>query len=265
MIATGSRPVQRVSWRALRDDTSGSSFVNAPEGERPEEEQPARLPSALRRVERHIQGTTLSGFIELVPLLVTIVVLLFIIRHADGLIRPLAFVEGRPWDFWGIGFVVLIILFYFLGLATFTRVGRATMDFVSGVLSRVPVVKTVFGVTQQATTALTSQHDFNRVVFVEWPREGMAAMGFVTRGVHSAQGADSMVLVYIPTAPNPTSGNLALVLEDDVIETDLSVEDAMKLVFSGGIVLPEAVSLARVPRIDLDNPRIIGRFETNPD
>ena len=139
------------------------------------------------------------------------------------------------------------------------------MGFMGGVLGRIPVVKTIFGVTQQATTAITSQYNFSRVVFLEWPREGMAAMGFVTGRVHSADNADSLVLVYIPTVPNPTSGNMALILEDDIIETDLSVEDAMKLVFSGGIVLPDAVSLARVPRVDLDNSALIGRFKANPD
>ena len=241
--------------------------MSAPESVSPEEE-PRRLTYVLRRFESHFQGTTLSGFIELVPLLVTVVVLLFIIRHADSLIRgwrALAFVKDRPWDFWGVGFVVLIVLFYFIGLATSTRMGKGTMGFMGGVLGRIPVVKTIFGVTQQATTAITSQYNFSRVVFLEWPREGMAAMGFVTGRVHSADNADSLVLVYIPTVPNPTSGNMALILEDDIIETDLSVEDAMKLVFSGGIVLPDAVSLARVPRVDLDNSALIGRFKANPD
>ena len=229
-----------------------------------EEEQPGRLSSGLRRIESHVQGTTLSGFIELVPLLVTVVVLLFVIGHADNLIRPLQIVEGRPWDFPGIGFLVLIVLFYFIGLVTSVRVGKAIVDFINSILARVPVVKTVFGVTQQATTAITSQYNFSRVVFLEWPREGMAAMGFVTGQVLASNQADSLVLVYIPTVPNPTSGNMALVVEDDVIETDLSVEDAMKLVFSGGIVLPESVSLARVPRVDLENPAIIGQFTSNP-
>ena len=59
----------------------------------------------------------------------------------------------------------------------------------------------------------------------------------------------SMVVVYIPTVPNPTSGNLAFLMEDDVMETDLTVEDAMKVVFSGGIVLPESLSMARFPRV----------------
>ena len=68
-----------------------------------------------------------------------------------------------------------------------------------------------------------------------------------------------MVVVYIPTVPNPTSGNLALVMEDDVMETDLTVEDAMKVVFSGGIVLPESLSMARFPRVRADG-EFIDRF-----
>ena len=70
-----------------------------------------------------------------------------------------------------------------------------------------------------------------------------------------------MAVVYIPTVPNPTSGNLAIVNEDDIVETDLTVEDAMKLVFSGGIVLPDGISFARVPR-ERTELELIGRFDT---
>ncbi len=221
-------------------------------------------PNILQKVEMHLQRKTLAGLIQLVPLLVTVIVLLFIINHADSMIRPLAFVSGQPWDFTGIGLIAIIVIFYLVGLATSVRIGQRIMDFWGKVLSSVPVVKTIFGVTQQATAALTSQYSFSRVVFVEWPREGMAAMGFVTSRVHSADTGESMVLVYIPTVPNPTSGNLALVFEDDVMETDLTVENAMKLVFSGGIVLPEAVSLARVPQERVEPPKLVGRYEVDP-
>ena len=224
-----------------------------------------KMSGLLKRVESHVQGKTLAGLIELVPLLVTIFILLFIVSHADNIIRPLAFVSDTPWDFTGIGLIVLIVVFYSVGVATSTRFGRRTMDFVGAVLSSVPVVKTIFGVTRQATTALTSQYNFSRVVFLEWPREGMAAMGFVTGRVHSTERDESLALVYIPTIPNPTSGNMALVPEDDLLETSLSVEDAMKLVFSGGIVLPEAVSLARVPRVEMGHSGLVGRFEADPD
>ena len=197
---------------------------------------------------------------QLVPLLVTVVVLAFIITKADTFVRPLTFVAGRPWDFPGIGLISLIVIFYLVGLVLTTRLGRMAMDLKSAVLNSIPVVGTVYGVTQQATTAIASQYNYSRVVFLEWPREGMIALGFVTGRAVSAVNGESIVVVYIPTVPNPTSGNMAFVIEDDVFETDLSVEDAMKMVFSGGIVLPDSLAFARVPRVPAPH-EFVGRFE----
>lgn len=221
-------------------------------------------PGIWKKFEGHIQGKTLAGLFELVPIIVTVVVLVVIIGYADSAVRGLPFVEGEPWDFWGVGAIVAVIVFYAVGLIIATRVGRVVMDFKDSVLNHIPVVKTILGVTKQAMASITSQYQFTRVVFIEWPREGMVAMGFVTGRAFSHKSDDSIVVVYIPTVPNPTSGNMALVPEDDIIETDLTVEDAMKLIFSGGIVLPESVSLARMP-IERDEFGLIGRFETSPD
>ena len=199
---------------------------------------------------------------DLIPLLATIVVILFFVGHSDSLVRPLPFVAGQPWDFTGIGIIVLFFLFYSVGIMAAVPSGRRLMDALNFVLARTPIVKTIFGVTKQATAAFTSQYNFSRVVFLEWPREGMIAMGFVTGRIYSDDRSRSMAVVYIPTVPNPTSGNMAFVLEDDVVETDLSVEAAMKLTFSGGIVLPESLSLARVPRGSDDEPQsLIGQFQ----
>ncbi len=221
-------------------------------------------PGIWKRFEGHIQGRTLAGLFELVPLIVTVVVLVVIIGYADSAVRGLPFVEGEPWDFWGVGMIVAVILFYVVGLIIATRFGRIVMDIMDTVLNYIPVVKTILGVTKQAMASLTSQYQFTRVVFVEWPREGIVAMGFVTGRAFSHKTNDSIVVVYIPTVPNPTSGNMALVPEDDIIETDIAVEDAMKLVFSGGIVLPETLSLARVP-VEREGFGLIGRFETTHD
>ncbi len=221
-------------------------------------------PGLLRRIEGHIQSKTVSGLFELVPLIVSAVVLIVLVGYADGAVRGLPFVEGEPWDFWGLGLIVFAVIFYLIGLLISTRFGRASMDSKDAVLNHVPVVRTVFGVTKQAMASLTSQYVFTRVVFVEWPREGMVAMGFVTGRAFSERTNESIVVVYIPTVPNPTSGNMALIPEDDVIETDITVEDAMKLVFSGGIVLPEGLSLARMP-VQRDDFGLIGRFETARD
>ncbi len=222
----------------------------------------SRQPNVFQRVGGHIQSKTLSGLMELVPLLVTVIVLWFIISYADQFVRPMDFVAGKPWDVPGIGIAAAIVIFYLVGVMVSTRIGKKAMDWQSAVLNRVPVVKTVHSVTQQATSMLTSQYGFTRVVFIEWPREGMVAMGFVTARAYSEDTGQSMVAVYIPTVPNPTSGNMAFVIEDDVVETDLTVEDAMRLVFSGGIVLPEVLSMARMPRVR-EEGELIGRFETD--
>ena len=129
------------------------------------------------------------------------------------------------------------------------------------VIGNIPVVGTVFGVTQQAITSFSGQFNFSRVVFIEWPREGMVAMGFVTGQVYSEDRERSMVAVYIPTVPNPTSGNMAFIIEDDVMETNISVNDAMKLVFSGAIVLPKSIVMSRVPLGTRDSQDYLGRFE----
>lgn len=221
----------------------------------------SREPNAFQKFGRHVQSKTMSGLMELVPLLVTLIVLWFIISYADQFVRPMGFVAGRPWDVPGIGIVSAIVIFYIVGVLVSTRIGRKVMGWQSAALNRVPVVKTVHSVTQQATSILTSQYGFTRVVFIEWPREGMVAMGFVTGRAYAEDTGQSMVAVYVPTVPNPTSGNMAFVIEDDVMETDLTVEDAMRLVFSGGIVLPEVLSMARVPRVPGER-ELIGRFET---
>ncbi len=221
--------------------------------------------SVIKRIKDHIQGKTLGGLVALVPLIVTAIVIGLIIGYADGVVRQLPFVDGQPWDFYGIGLIVGAVIFYIVGMLTSVRPGRKTIDLMTTVVSNIPVVGTVYGATLQATTSLSAHYHFTRVVFVEWPREGMIAMGFVTGRARSSETGDTLVVVYIPTVPNPTSGNMALVIEDDVVETDISVEDAMKLVFSGGIVLPEAVSLARVPREQQKDFELIGRFQTDSE
>ena len=225
---------------------------------------PPRGSSFLSRIETHVQSKTLAGLMELVPLLITAIAISLIIGYTDEFVRKLGIVSGRPWDFPGIGLIACIVVLYLAGLIISTRFGRVGMDLLNTGLNKIPVVKTVFGVTQQATVSLTSQYSFTRVVFVEWPREGMVALGFVTGRAYSEAAGHSIAVVYIPTVPNPTSGNLAFVVEDDLMESDITVEDAMRLVFSGGIVLPDSFSLARVPR-ERGERELIGRFVKNLD
>ncbi len=228
-------------------------------------------PNVFQRTGGHFQGKTVSGLLELLPIIVPIVVIVYVVNLADSAIIPILNTITRELSndtrdfptFWGTGLIVAIALFYLVGLLTSTRVGKAIMSFVTDVMGSIPVVKGILGVTRQATTVMTSQFNFSRVVFLEWPREGMIALGFVTARILKPDSDVSLAIVYIPTVPNPTSGNMAVVSEDELFETDLTVEDAMKLVFSGGIVPPDSISLGRLPieyRVDSE---LIGRFDTD--
>ncbi len=220
----------------------------------------AKLRNFLRTIESHVQGTVVAGLIELVPLIVTVIVLTYLINATDEFVRSWAFIKERPWDFPGIGLIVMAAVFYAVGALAVTRPGRLVLDWKSVVMNHIPVVKTVFGVTQQATASMGSEYSFSRVVFIEWPRDGMMAMGFVTGRVQAPGMHEGMVSVYIPTVPNPTSGNMAFVLEDDIVETNITVEEAMKLIFSGGIVLPDTISMARMPREVRREDSFIGKY-----
>ena len=229
--------------------------------------EPFEQMSFARRIERHIQGKTISGLMELFPLLVTILVLAVIIGYADSFVHPL--VKYLPWDlpfiggltFTGVGLIILTILFYLTGLAVSSRLGRRSFDLTGKVLNGTPVVGSIYGLTQTVAAVMSSQYRFSRVVFIEWPRDGMIALGFVTGRAISPATGESLVVVYVPTVPNPTSGNMAILVEDDVFETDLTVEDAMKMVFSGGIVIPESLAFARLPR-DKGEHEFVGRFDS---
>ena len=213
--------------------------------------------TVMQRLESHLWRRMLAGLLALMPLLACLLILRFafnfidhIFRGEDGLFAPL--IEGTFLDFPGIGVIVMVAVLYSVGALAASKLGARIIGGQGIVLSRIPVVKRIFGVAQQAADSITSQkeHQYSRVVFLEWPRRGVLAMGFVTGHCQVPGDAERMVLVvYIPTIPNPTSGMLAFVRDDEVVETDLSVEDAMKIVFSGGIVMPESMHVDPNPEL----------------
>lgn len=156
--------------------------------EPPLERTGRQRPTMGRRIEGHFQGKILPGLMQLMPILVTVFVLAFIIGHTDGFIRPMPFIGDRPWDFPGIGLIGIIAVFYIMGLFVSVAMGRKALGGMGFILSKVPVVRTIFNVTEQATNLLASDHNFSRVVFLEWPREGMVAIGFVTGRAFSQSG-----------------------------------------------------------------------------
>ncbi|MCX8213016.1 MAG: DUF502 domain-containing protein [SAR202 cluster bacterium] len=206
---------------------------------------PGQILSPIARLQRHAGRRIVSGFLILVPLIITFLILRFVYMYVEGFFSPV--VDEFGWTFPGIGVLITLVLLYITGAFLAGKRVRAWED---SLLSRIPILGSIYSVSRQSIDALSSttgQH-FSRVVFLDWPRPGVRAMGFVTGYLDSGiDGSGAMVVVYIPTVPNPTSGMLAWVPEDDVISTDITVEDAMKAVFSGGIVLPSLEVPANIP------------------
>ncbi len=207
---------------------------------------------AFRKVERHFWRRMTRGLLVIIPLLVTFLILRYLVAILENLIRPAAQLildiprmEQIPWATplaWLIAISAILMFLYLLGwLVTGDRGRRMVNAALTSVLSRIPIVGKIYTVANQATQAISTpmSAQYNRVVFLDWPREGVRAMGLVTGQYYVPTEDRVMLAIYIATVPNPTSGMLAIIPEDEVTETDISVEDAMKLIFSGGIVLPE--------------------------
>ena len=210
--------------------------VQQPHTQEPIIEKPVKH-SLLRRIELHILHRMSSGFLVLVPVLITFFILIFAFREIDKIFKPL--VNNTLLDFTGFGALIALLLLYIVGSFFSGKKSQAWQD---AILTRIPIARTIYVVARQATDGLTSatgQH-FSRVVMIQYPRPGVHAMGFVTGHYNEIDGEGvAMVAVYIPTVPNPTSGMLAFFQESDIVETNVTVRDAMKMIFSGGVVLPK--------------------------
>ena len=131
----------------------------------------------------------------------------------------------------------LVLLIYFLGLVAAHVLGRRLIDFGHRAMELIPIVKSIYGTARIAVVMLSSSkdHPYSSVVLVEFPHKGMHSIGLVTSRMLDNDGAE-MLAVYIPTTPIPSSGFLVFVPAGDVTPTTMSVDDAMKVVISGGIL-----------------------------
>ena len=207
-----------------------------------------------RRARGHLWARVGRGFIVIIPLLITFIILRYLIVLVEAVFAPLVgvilevpVIGEIPAAVAIVWFAVLALalsMLYLLGSLVSGEKGRRRVTgAISGVAGRIPVFGSIYGAARQATEALSAPREqaFSRVIFLEWPRPDVHAMGLVT-GRCAIPGDDrTMLVVYIATVPNPTSGMLAIVPEEDAIDSNMSVEDAMKIIFSGGIVLPDGM------------------------
>ena len=208
---------------------------------------PRRSPTRLQRLRR----TIMAGLTIIVPLWLTGWVLKFLFDWADGFSSPLISQIARPFvddpDFHipGLGFVLTFIILWVVGALATNVVGRSLWQFAREALEGLPLVRTIYAPIQQLMESLTSpgKAGFEKVVLVEYPRIGMWTLGFLAGNVPREDEAAPAHSIFVPTAPNPTTGFMLIVPPEQLRSTDLGVEEALKMIVSAGVVVPPALFL----------------------
>ncbi|PKB80787.1 MAG: hypothetical protein BZY88_08045 [SAR202 cluster bacterium Io17-Chloro-G9] len=184
----------------------------------------------------HFERTLGAGILVVLPIGVTAVILKFFFDLLDPLLEPVVDLFPGPSPP-GLGLVALIVLIYLLGLVTTQVFGVRMINLGHRIMEFIPVVKSIYGTARTAVIMLSTsgERPYSGVVLVKFPHPGMQSIGLVTSRMIDTNG-EEMLAVYIPTTPIPSSGFLVIVPSKDVTNTEMSVDEAMKVVISGGIL-----------------------------
>lgn len=196
-------------------------------------------------VGKNIRSKLGAGLLVFIPVAITFIAVRYVLTALDDLFYPdrLAAIVG--YDFLGLGVVLLLLLLYVIGVLATSKRGSRVPNIVEAVTERIPVIRTIYLATREATKLFSRGKDqeYRRVVLLEFPRPGVKAVGLVTASFSNPQG-ESQLAIYIPTTPNPTSGQLAIVPEHEVEDAGISVEQALRIIISGGILVPSMMGTA---------------------
>ena len=209
------------------------------------QDNPRGFLTTSRRVVVHFRAALGAGLLVALPIAITILVFKFFFELLDPLLQPvLHFLPGPHIP--GLGIVALLAIIYAIGLVATQVVGRRLIDSGHRLIERIPVVRGIYGTTRSGVEMLTGVNGgpYRGVVLVDFPQPGSKAIGLVTSNMGRFNGQE-MVSVYVPTTPVPSSGFLLLVPLTEAIPLDISVDDALKMIISGGIMAAEVFGPAR--------------------
>ncbi|MCV3270903.1 DUF502 domain-containing protein [Roseobacter sinensis] len=228
-------------------------------------------PAARRSLISWLRASFLTGLVVIAPVGLTIWLIWSVVGWIDGFVLPLVpgpYQPDRLLQDWlgldpatqvnirGIGVVIFLVFTVVVGWMAKGIIGRSLIRYGESLVERTPVVRTIYsGIKQISETVFAqSERSFEKACLIEYPRRGIWAIGFIsttTKGEIAARGNSGapMVSVFVPTTPNPTSGFLLFFPADDVIELDMTVEDAAKLVISAGLVYPNGKDPTQPPQV----------------
>ncbi len=203
----------------------------------------------------------LTGILVLVPMAVTIYIMYFLFQLTDGFLG-VAVSRAIGYRIPGMGLFLTMMFFIIAGVIAQNYVGRRILSGIEGSLEAIPVVRSLYNGIKQVADVVVQKNrgEFKRVVMVEYPKEHSWTLGFVTNDFLVPIQSDlidchKMATVFVPTTPNPTSGFLLIIEKDRILDTNMDIEDAMKIVISGGLVQPGRIS-EKVEEAKIDDSTI---------
>lgn len=206
------------------------------------------------QLKKDVRKRLITGLLLILPVYVTFFVIKFLFGFVGGTLAP---VIKKLLQFLGValpkttldefiitffGLILTFIALYFIGIFATNVIGKFIIHYFENLLTKTPIVKSIYSSVKQIIHAISlpGKQSFKRVVLVDFPREGTKSIGFVTGSTNYNNGKKH-IAVFIPTTPNPTTGFLIFTTEDSVIDTKLTVEEAFKTLFSGGVLTPESI------------------------
>ena len=185
---------------------------------------------------RQLRNKFILGIAVIVPVGLTIWILVWLFNGIDNILQP---VISSIWghSFPGVGFGIMILLIYVAGIIAGSIIGKRVIASGETLLGRVPLVRQLYSGIKQVLASFTAPAEtgFMQVVLIEFPRKGIQTLGFITNNLYTQSG-EQLFTVYIPGSPNPTSGFLQIVRENEIVRTNITVEDALRVVVSAGRV-----------------------------
>jgi len=183
----------------------------------------------------------LTGLISILPLTATYWIVLklfhFFSRPGVSIVEFIFADKVPPYVPQIAGFMLTILFIYLIGILVSNVLGKKLYSWIENMLSRIPVINSVYRTIKQITTSL-SGHDrqaFKKVVFIQYPRKGIWTLSMVT-GESINEDGDAFYHIFVPTTPNPTSGYMLYVPQIDALDANMSIEEGLKIIISGGIL-----------------------------
>lgn len=215
---------------------------------------------------QRMRNYLLTGILITAPAAITIYAAWIFIGFVDRQVTPLIPKHYNPetylpFDLPGLGLIVLVLTLMLIGAVTAGFFGRLWIKLTEQLLNRMPVIRNIYNAVKQILETVLAQQSnaFREAVLVEYPRRGMWAIAFITgrtEGEVQNVTEEECINIFIPTTPNPTSGFLLFVPKKDLISLAMTVEEAIKMVISGGIITPSD------GRPEADQQKILGSAQT---